>query len=143
MSLCNVCACHFESEESPAPDALFSCALSLVSFLVALLLSGAESRTFLNPILRRVVADYALAISVALTIGLSFAVSERDANVQRIPTWNITRPTAVRAAPPRAPARAVALSVPMHGPLTPDVCPTDGCPIFASLTGRCVRCACA
>lgn len=120
--MCNVCSCHFESEEPPGPDALFSCALSLVSFLVALLLSGAESRTFLNPILRRVVADYALAISVALTIGLSFAVSERDANVQRIPTWNITRPTAVRdATPPRARARrrslcAHALSHPRRVP---------------------------
>ena len=37
------------------------------------------------------------------------AVSERDANVQRIPTWNITRPTAVRDALPRACAPLLSL----------------------------------
>lgn len=35
-------------------------------------LSGASERKFLNPILRRTVSDYALAIAVGTTVALSF-----------------------------------------------------------------------
>ena len=35
-------------------------------------LSGASERKFLNPILRRALSDYSLAIAVGLAVGLSF-----------------------------------------------------------------------
>ena len=75
-------------------------------------LSGASERKFLNPVLRRAVSDYSLAIAVGCTVAISFwpvteaAVAEGepfDVRVQRIPTWNVTLPTADRGwvvAPP-------------------------------------------